>query len=359
MSDSIEIKSVFRTYHVDFVSSFAAAIGGGMKAGDTIIIDKRVAALRADDLATLAVDDRIIHVEADETAKSYKALAPFISRLIEIGFRKNHRLIVIGGGVTQDIGGFIASVLYRGVEWIFVPTTLLAQCDSCIGSKTSINFGDYKNQIGTFFPPSCVIIDRSFLKSLGTADIRSGLGEMMHYFLIAGEQDFERLQAEYNAAFTDPEIMQGLIRRSLEIKHGYIERDEFDRHERRIFNYGHSFGHAIESLTRYAVPHGIAVSIGMDIANYFSVHLKLIPAELRLRIRALLKRNWEGITLPNLDSAAFYRCLKKDKKNVDAEIRVILTRGFGKMFVASLTDGDEVQNLLRSYFDAFNAAPDL
>ena len=119
-------------------------------------------------------------------------MIPVIQHLIDNGFRKNHRLFGIGGGITQDITAFTSSIMYRGVDWLFYPTTLLAQGDSCIGSKTSINFGAFKNQIGGFYPPNKILINPDFLDSLSDAEMKSGLGEMCHYFIVASEADFKR-----------------------------------------------------------------------------------------------------------------------------------------------------------------------
>ena len=177
--------------------------------------------------------------------------------------------------------------MYRGVDWIFFPTTLLAQGDSCIGSKTSINFGKFKNQVGGFYPPVNIYIDLAFLATLKDIDIKSGLGEMCHYYIVAGEEDFMRYKREYDFALSDKNVLAGIIARSLEIKKGYIEIDEFDQKERQVFNYGHSFGHAIESLTDYRIPHGIAVSYGMDMANFISVKLDYIPETIRVDVGQL------------------------------------------------------------------------
>ena len=145
--------------------------------------------------------------------------------MIEKGFRKNHRLIAVGGGITQDVTAFIASILYRGVQWYFFPTTLLAQGDSCIGSKTSINFGKFKNQVGGFYHNK-IYVDPKFLESLAIKELQSGLGEMAHYFVVSGEEDFERYKRDYPKALKDKDVLRGVIARSLEIKKSYIEIDE-------------------------------------------------------------------------------------------------------------------------------------
>ena len=145
------VKSNIHDYEVQFIDNVKTTLSKTMKKGDFIIIDNKVKNLYPKWFEEAL--NNYIGIDASESQKSYQEVEPVINTLIERGFRKNHRLIAIGGGITQDITAFIASILYRGVQWLFLPTTLLAQADSCIGSKTSINFGQYKNQVGGFYPP--------------------------------------------------------------------------------------------------------------------------------------------------------------------------------------------------------------
>jgi len=341
VSDSFSVKSHKHTYSVGFVPDFTASLDTHLRDGDVLVVDAHVAELYATALTPRLAKARHIIIPPSEEKKSYQGLDSFIDELLEMGFRKNNRLIAIGGGITQDITAFAASILFRGVDWIFYPTTLLAQCDSCIGSKTSINFGKYKNQLGGFYPPTEIVIDLAFLDTLGEMDIKSGMGEMLHYYLVSGEEDFERMRDEYDRALEDKAVLQGLLHRSLEIKRRMIEVDEFDEGPRNVFNYGHSFGHAIETLTDYKVPHGVAVSFGMDIANHVSSQLGYITPELRFRMRALLEKNWAGVSLRGVRVDDLVNALRKDKKAVGNEIRVILTKGLGAMFKSPLDINDK------------------
>jgi 3-dehydroquinate synthase len=333
------------------VENFSISLKEQLKEGDAIIIDGKVKELYRDRLEDILAQQRHIDIEANEEQKSYLGVVPVIENLIENGFRKNHRLIAIGGGITQDVTAFTASIMYRGVQWLFFPTTLLAQGDSCIGSKTSINFGKYKNQVGGFYPPNHIFIDLAFLDTLSDLEIKSGLGEMCHYFVVAGEDDFKRFKEQYHPALEDKNVLAGLIARSLEIKKRFIEIDEFDRNERQVFNYGHSFGHAVETLTGYRVPHGIAVAYGMDMANFISVKLKLIPGEVRLYIRELLEEIWKGIPIEVISMGKFIAALKRDKKNVDSELRLILNRGIGNIFKTGMKPDEQFSSWLEEYFE--------
>jgi 3-dehydroquinate synthase len=338
-------------YHVRFVEDGLSSLAEYTGPNDIVLIDEKVGSLYESRLAPLLEHQAHVPLTASEEQKSYLQLAPVITALIEKNFRKNNRLVVIGGGIIQDIGAFLAANLYRGVQWIFFPTTLLAQCDSCIGGKSSINFGTYKNQLGNFYPPNDIIIDPGLLATLPPLDVRSGLGEMIHFFLISGPDDFKRIMAEYDHALTDRSTLQGLIHRSLKIKKAVIEIDEFDQNQRLLFNYGHSFGHAIETLTGYRIPHGIAVSYGMDLANYLSMQLGYISQDLYKEIHVLLHKNWADIELGRIDTDAFISALKKDKKNIDSQVVVILTKGIGRMFKTALPIDVQTVHWMEQYFE--------
>ena len=345
-----QVKSIVHDYQVQFIDNTKLSLIHELREDDFIIIDQTVKQLYSVEFDEICENFQYILINASEKQKSYQELIPIIQHLIESGFRKNHRLVGIGGGITQDITAFTSSILYRGVDWLFYPTTLLAQGDSCIGSKTSINFGIYKNQIGGFYPPNKILINPSFINTLKEAELKSGLGEMCHYFIVAGENDFERFKKEYDAALIDKKILSGIIARSLEIKKSYIEIDEFDRNERQVFNYGHSFGHAIESLTNYKIPHGIAVSFGMDISNFLSVKLGYIPVEIRNNIRELLKKIWTGYNIGDIPLENFLIALSKDKKNVGEKLGLILNKGYGKIFKQIIEADENFKAMLIEYF---------
>lgn len=345
------VKSIVHDYEVQFIDDTQATLLNELKEGDVIIIDNNIRKKYSAELGDILRRYKHIGVEAVEPTKSYQGIMPIMQDLIENGFRKNHRLIAVGGGITQDITAFIASIMYRGVDWYFFPTSLLAQGDSCIGSKTSINFYEYKNLVGGFYPPNKIYINLGFLDSLSEAEIKSGLGEMLHYFIVSGEDDFKRFRNDYPLALTDKKILTGIIARSLEIKKGYIQIDEFDKKERQVFNYGHSFGHAIESLTNYTIPHGIAVSYGMDMANYVSVKKGYITEETRKEIRELLEKIWSGTTIQNISTDRFISALSKDKKNIGTHLGLILNKGYGKIFKDLIPADEQFIAWINEYFE--------
>ena len=347
---NFKIKSIIHDYEVKFIDNSTTILEREIKDGDVVIIDQKIKEYYPEIADLASRNNLLIDVEAHEKQKSYKGLIPIINKLIKSGFRKNHRLIGIGGGITQDITAFTASIMYRGVSWLFFPTTLLAQGDSCIGSKTSINFDEYKNQVGGFYPPNQIYIDLNFLNTLSPADIQSGLGEMSHYFIVAGEEDFKEYKNNYKTALFDRSVIRNMIARSLAIKKSYIEVDEFDQNKRQVFNYGHSFGHAIESLTNYTIPHGIAVSFGMDIANFISVKMGILDNSVRIEIKELLQKIWNEFNIKELNVENFCIALSKDKKNIGNELRLILCKGYGKVFKAPVKNDDQLRRWLTEYF---------
>lgn len=294
--------------------------------------------IREDDL--IIIDDNIdikfdneLRIRSHESCKEYSYIFNIINDIVDKKFKRNNRIIAIGGGVIQDITGFISSILFRGVEWIFYPTTLLSQGDSCIGAKTSINVGEIKNLVGNFYPPIKVVIDIDFIDTLPKIQLMSGIGEMCHYFLIDGRDSYEYFKNNY----MDKLMILDIIHKSLSIKKKMIELDEFDKKERKIFNYGHSFGHAIESITNYDVPHGIAVCHGMSISNYVSMKLNYLSEIEYNEMEDLLKDIYTCVPLPKFDIDDYIELLKKDKKNIGEDLGLILTKGFGNMFLEQVS----------------------
>jgi 3-dehydroquinate synthase len=292
-----------------------------------ILVDANVARLYQSSLRMWLDRSTTVVMEAFEDNKSLEGLVPLFHQLVKNGIRRDHTLVAIGGGIVQDAACFMASTLLRGLPWQFVPTTLLAQADSCIGSKSSINLGGRKNLLGTFYPPQSVFVDAAFLNTLEPKDIRSGVGEIAKVHAIAGSDAFDRFAADFERLFTDRAVLDRYIRAALAIKQAYIEKDEFDQGIRNIFNYGHSFGHAIESAANYAVPHGIAVAMGMDAANALSVARGLTPASNYSRMHEPLRALYSDFRGVRLSLDAVLAAMMSDKKNTSSALGVILPIG--------------------------------
>ena len=328
----MKIKSSIRNYTVEFSNNFIKSIDQIYNDGDIIIFDNILYTPELDKYRCIQL------YNVTEQTKDFNNISTIINSIIG-KFNKKNKLIAIGGGITQDVVGFISSILFRGVEWIFYPTTLLAQGDSCIGGKTSINFNTYKNQLGNFYPPYKVIVCNEFLDTLTKIDIKSGLGEMLHFFLVSSKADYEFF-------IKNQHDFKKLTTRCLDIKRSYIEIDEFDKNERLILNYGHTFGHAIEAVTNNEIAHGIAVSVGMDVANFISYKKGYITYELFKRIQKTLSSIYYDVKLPNIEQLII--ALKKDKKNISNKLNGVLTKGPGNMFLEEV-EYSEIESYLTEY----------
>lgn len=321
---SITIASHRGPYSARFASDAEQLLADDLAAGAYFLVDARIAELYPRIGLPIIQSGRALLVTATERNKNLDRIPEFAEELLRKGLRRDAALVVVGGGITQDIACFLASVLMRGIQWKFYPTTLLAQADSCIGSKSSINVGTVKNSAGTFWPPQSVIIDRTFLRTLSDHEMRSGIGEIIKVHVIDGPTTFDALAADYDRLLCDPAILDGAVRRSLEIKRRIIEADEFDTGPRQVLNYGHTFGHAIESATEYAIPHGIAITIGMDMANYIAVALGALGPKDRARMKAITDRNSRGFEKTEIRFDVFTSAIKGDKKVSASGITVVL-----------------------------------
>jgi 3-dehydroquinate synthase len=289
-----------------------------------IVVDERVAELYAAELRDVLERPSTLRIVALEANKSLERLPDYIDHLVEHRVRRGQTLVAVGGGIIQDIVCFLAATLLRGMEWRFIPTTLLAQADSCIGSKSSINVRSAKNIVGTYTPPAEILIDVELLRTLQPDDVRSGIGEMLKVHAIAGPERFDEIAAAYESLTRDRAVLADYILRSLKFKRKLIELDEFDQGARNVMNYGHSFGHAIESATNYSIPHGIAITIGMDMANHVAGELGRTTLEQVERMRSVLASNYRGYADTPVPLDAFMTAISKDKKNTATALRLVL-----------------------------------
>ena len=356
MLKDIKIKSFKGEYSVIFQSDWLKDTSLNSLSGAHHIIDSNVARIYAAQLAPILKDEKTILIDATEDNKSIERVIPVLNSLVNNGAKRNHKLIAIGGGVIQDITSFISTIYLRGVRWEFIPTTLLAQSDSCIGSKSSINLGGVKNTLGTFNPPNCIHICTDFLDSLTEKEIHSGLGEILKVHAIDSMTSFDSLAVDFPRLKSDRNILRQYIHRALLIKKKYIELDEFDRGCRQIFNYGHSFGHAIEYSTNYLIPHGIAISIGMDMANYIAASRGLIDVSHMHRMHPVLRANYSEFSHIEINVEELLLALKKDKKNQGDSLGLVLPVGeFSAIERVDLLLDDQFKNDCHNFLNGMHS----
>lgn len=356
MSERLDIHSHKGVYSVEFDADLLTKSEQFLVGQPHFLIDANVARLYAKPLRAILEHQNTVVIEATEENKSIERIIPVLERLVANSIRRDHTLVAIGGGIIQDIACFIASTLLRGLNWRFVPTTLLAQADSCIGSKSSINLGKAKNILGTFNPPSEISVCTQFLDTLDDRDIRSGIGEIIKVHAIESAAAFDQLAADYDSLGSDRSVLLAYIRHALRIKKRFIEVDEFDRGARNIFNYGHSFGHAIEAATDFAVPHGIAVTMGMDMANRIATLRGLLPESQYVRMHTVLRKNYAPFAATSIPLDDMLSALMKDKKNTSNRLVLIFAVGSdAKIQRIEVPRDEEFHHQCQTFLDELNA----
>jgi 3-dehydroquinate synthase len=262
-------------------------------------------------------------------------------------------VVALGGGVVGDMAGFAAACYQRGIDFVQVPTTLLAQVDSSVGGKTGVNHAQGKNLIGAFHQPRCVIADIGTLATLSSREYRAGIAEIVKYGLIYDAAFFAWLEANATGLLARQEAeLVHAVRRSCEIKADVVAADEREHAVRAILNFGHTFGHAIETATGYSTwLHGEAVAAGMVIATDLSARLGWIGAADRDRASSLIARFGLPVVAPRIGSQRARELMGMDKKVLDGRIRLILLRSLGRAEVVADYAADALDATLRAHFD--------
>jgi len=323
-----------------------------------VLTDKNVAALHLDalrdGLLAKGIKMTALALPAGEKTKGWAGLEKAVEWLIEHRVERSDMVVAFGGGVIGDLAGFAAAILRRGVEFIQIPTSLLAQVDSSVGGKTGINSVQGKNLIGAFHQPQLVLADTDVLNTLDPREFLSGYGEVAKYGLLGDAEFFEWLEKHGpSMAAGDRANRIYAIRRSCEMKAGIVARDEKEHGERALLNLGHTFGHALEAATGYSdrLLHGEAVAIGCVLAFELSQRLGLCSQEDPSRVRAHLaamgmKKDMADIAGDLPDADGLIRLMGQDKKVSNGKIAFILARGIGAAFVEKDVDMDVVRAVL-------------
>ncbi|MCX6386202.1 MAG: 3-dehydroquinate synthase [Solirubrobacterales bacterium] len=274
---------------------------------------------------------RTLSVVADEEHKTLAEVGRLLVELREAGAGRSDRLIAVGGGVVQDVATLTAQLYMRGLPWSYAPTTLLAMVDSCIGGKSSINAGSFKNLVGSFYPPISVAVDPRFLKTLPEVAIAGGLAEATKIAYCRGPQEFERYLKLEEGFEADP---SQLIYHSLDTKRWFIEIDEFDTGPRLFLNFGHTFGHALEVATDFRISHGIGIALGMFAAEQFGSKTGYGASDARLSDHAIALARVDpecSNAGSRLDIRAFEVAFLADKKHGPDGLHLILPNAAGSV----------------------------
>lgn len=305
-------------------------------------------------LAATGITMTALAVPPGEASKGWEQFARVSEWLLEQKVERRDIVVAFGGGVVGDLVGFAAATLRRGVRFVQIPTTLLAQVDSSVGGKTGINTAQGKNLIGAFHQPSLVLADIDALNTLAPRDFLAGYGEVVKYGLLGDAAFFDWLEANGPAmAAGDASLRQYAVKRSVEMKAEIVARDETEEGDRALLNLGHTFCHALEKATGYSnrLLHGEGVAIGCALAFELSQRLGLCSQEAPSRVRAHLKAMGMKTDLADIpgdlpDAAALLALMGQDKKVIDGRLRFILARGIGEAFVAEDVPGAVVTAVL-------------
>ncbi|MBO6179967.1 MAG: 3-dehydroquinate synthase [Selenomonadaceae bacterium] len=345
--DIINIHSNLYDYTVEFVNDFSGKL---MKFDDstTYIIDKNVYELYKEKFKELD-KKKIFFVNAVESEKNMDTVMRIISFFQELGVRKNWSIVCFGGGITQDLTTIASNLFLRNVNWYFFPTTLLSMCDSCIGGKCGINYRHIKNQIGVFYPPKEIFVDTHFLNTLTKDDYINGWGEILKFSLTSDENFYDDLQKE-EQYIPCPKIAE-YIHRGLFEKKKIIEADEFESDLRRVLNYGHTFGHALEAYTNNRIPHGTAVIWGIDVVNYIAVTENLISEEYYLSIKNLIKNAFITEEIEIAEPNKLFEIIKTDKKVKGNVLSFAMLDKPSHLVVYPMTLDDKLRNLFCQYLE--------
>lgn len=311
---------------------------GKQKVG--IITDTNVAPLYAEQVKKSLEEQgfkvSIYVVTAGEQSKSLQEAEKLYQSLAEDQFSRSDGIIALGGGVIGDLAGFVASTFMRGLHFLQIPTTLLAQVDSSIGGKTAVNTSAAKNLVGTFAQPAGVLIDPEVLQTLDTRRIREGIAEIVKSAAIADVQLWEILQTlkdEHELI----EQAETIIPLALQVKKHVVEEDEFDNGSRLTLNFGHTIGHGIENTAGYGVvSHGEAVAIGMVMISQEAERQQLMPAGITDQIRQMLKKFHLPTQLETIQPVAVYQAITHDKKTRGSNIKIILLEKIGQAKIVTL-----------------------
>ena len=295
-----------------------------------------------------------IIVDCSEKIKSFESDSKLCEKILKMDIDRNSSIISIGGGALGDISGFIASTVLRGIELILIPTTLLSQVDSSIGGKNGINTKSGKNLVGTFYQPKLVFIDPIFLSTLPKREILSGYAEIVKHGIINDKKFFNWLDSNSKKILNlNSKFITEAIYRSILIKRKYVLSDEKERlknnKSRAILNFGHTFGHALETFYKYnnKLTHGEAISIGMIISAKISYKLKYLSLIDLKKIKDHFQLNKLPIIENNMYDNKIFQIIQKDKKNIDGKLNLVLIKKIGSAFLSNKLSIKQIKKLIK------------
>lgn len=290
----------------------------------------------------------VLEIPEGEEQKSLQNVSKLYSELSNCNAERSTPILALGGGITGDLTGFVAATYLRGVPFIQIPTTLLAQVDSSIGGKVAVNYNQFKNKIGAFYQPKLVVSDIVTLHTLPAREFASGMAEIIKHAVIWDKNLFDYIEENLDRikAFNDNVVVEELVFRAIKIKAKIIEQDEKDLDLRNILNYGHTIGHAIETLSEFKLKHGEAVAIGMMAAGRISNKMGMLSKKDLYRMKDVLEKTGLVTKAPEVDIAQLIEIMKHDKKVLAGKIRFVLLNSIGKAIMSDIVPLSLVEEAL-------------
>ena len=285
-----------------------------------------------------------LQLDASESKKSLSAVSKIYSSLVLSNYGRDTLILAIGGGIIGDVAGFAAATYARGVQYIQVPTTLLAAVDSSVGGKTGVNFGDTKNIIGAFYQPKAVLVDTSFFGTLPKSEIISGMGEVIKYAFLTDKNFFDYVSKNFDKIIElDDKVITKVISESVSYKGDVVVNDERETSGvRKILNLGHTFAHAIEVDSKHRIKHGAAVIVGIGISLFLSHKLGIMKEKELEQGIELIKKASTYIKVKNYSIDNMLKIMKRDKKSMNEQYRFVLTKEIGKILVDMEAENDDI-----------------
>jgi len=317
-----------------------------------VITDDHVGALYGKEfmgvLKDIGLKASLIEFPAGEASKNMKTVLDITGKLMEDGADRGTCLIALGGGVVGDVAGFVASIFMRGVPCIQIPTTLVAQVDSSVGGKTGVDLPYGKNLLGTFCQPSAVFADVRFLDTLPEKEFNNGLAEIIKYGIIDDEKIFCSLEENMEAIKSrDPKLLLGLIAGCCQIKKSVVEIDEKEHGLRRILNYGHTLGHALETISKFKITHGEGVALGMIAAARISEKMGYLEKKTRERIENLIAQTGLPVRITGtINGEKIIAQVKMDKKKKGDVVHFVLLKKIGMPFINGHIEHDMIAGVI-------------
>ncbi len=299
----------------------------------------------------------IYEFQAGEENKTLDTVKGIYQYLIEEGFGRKDMLLALGGGVVGDVTGYAAATYMRGIDYVQIPTTLLAQCDSSIGGKTGVDFDGYKNMVGAFKNPGLVYMNMSVLKSLDERQYFAGFAEVMKHGLIKDAMFYEWLISNmYEICERDLDVLEEMVMRSCTVKKLVVEKDPLEEGDRALLNFGHTIGHAIEKAKGFSLYHGECVALGAVAAAYISWKKELLSMEEYYEIRDMFVPFYLPITVEDIDPKEIVSLTKSDKKVEGGKIKFVLLKKIGKAVIdRSVTEEEILAAVKEIYFSEEDA----